>query len=178
MKNLAVLAIVLSAGAVANAQMLNYGSTGVLVGMQANTQLFPLAGSGTITGFMISADMLPAGSGGSWQSDMMLTITSPDNVVFNVGGYTNELYPWNDPTLGGTGTFPAGNGGAGSFAASYPVNLGNVAGTWTVELKNDWEYTGAGNSLEWNNVTITLVPAPGSLALLGVAGMIGFRRRR
>jgi hypothetical protein len=179
MNRIAVLATILGAAAAANAQLINYGPTGPLGGNAFNEKTFPLSGSGQITGFTISVDMLEAGSGGSWQSDMMLTIVAPDMSTFNIGGYsTAGFIPWNSATAGGTGTFPAGTGSAGSFMASYPFNFGDVNGTWTVTLKNDWDFTGAGNMLDWNNIQITLIPAPGSLALLGVGGLMVARRRR
>lgn len=37
---------------------------------------------------------------------------------------------------------------------------------------------GAGGSWRFDNVTVTGVPAPGAIALLGVAGLLGSRRRR
>jgi hypothetical protein len=158
MKRIAVLAMIVGAASAANAQVINYGGTGQLLGNAFNQKSFPVSGSGQIAGFTISADMLPGGSGGSWQSDMMLTIVAPNNSTFNIGGYSTPGYiPWTG--AGGTGTFPAGTGTGGSFMASYPFNFGDVNGTWSVTLKNDWDFTGAGNMLDWNNIQITLVQA-------------------
>ncbi len=55
-------------------------------------------------------------------------------------------------------------------------------GIWTVEFALDW-FGGTQDSIrpmEWKNVSITLhnIPAPGPLALLGLAGVLFKRRRR
>lgn len=173
MKKIAAIAIVLVAGAAANAQVLDYGSTGPLLGNEFNTKVFPVAASGTITGFQITADML-ATAGGNWQADMKLTITAPDSTVFTAGGFSTEVFPWN--AQGGVGTFPGNNINAGMIDITYPVNLGNATGNWSVELRNDW--SSSTNPLQWDNVKITLIPAPGAFALLGLGGLVAARRRR
>ena len=51
------------------------------------------------------------------------------------------------------------------------------AGAWSIEYINDW--TGHTGTDEWNNLEahLTIIPGPGALALLGLAGLVGRRRR-
>ncbi len=70
-------------------------------------------------------------------------------------------------TLGGT-TVPAPD------ADDYTVFTGNLNGTWTLRL-SDWA---SGDTGTVSAASITIVPAPGALALLGLGGFAAARRRR
>jgi MYXO-CTERM domain-containing protein len=67
-----------------------------------------------------------------------------------------------------------------TIAKSVEINQ-SVANGGTLYLR--WTYTGNGGSsngqgLSIDNFSLTAVPAPGAMALLGVAGLLGARRRR
>jgi hypothetical protein len=58
-----------------------------------------------------------------------------------------------------------------NIAAAYPGPLNNIT-----EIKVYG--TGAATHLAIDNIDYTVVPAPSALALIGIAGMIGVRKRR
>lgn len=91
-------------------------------------------------------------------------------------------------------TFEYGDLGYGTSTEETIVGLTDRSGAITTEVDwssmMTWELPGAGtilgelydnaggNALDLANSTITFVPAPGALALLGLAGLAGSRRRR
>ncbi|HWB19344.1 MAG TPA: proprotein convertase P-domain-containing protein, partial [Phycisphaerales bacterium] len=60
----------------------------------------------------------------------------------------------------------------------YSVFAGdNLAGAWTLNIK-DWGVGDTGTLGSWSiTIDYTAAPAPGALALLGLAGVVGRRRR-
>ena len=52
----------------------------------------------------------------------------------------------------------------------------DIRGTWMLTVK-DWGVNDTGSLSGWS-LDVSLVPSPGSLALLGLAGLVGIRRRR
>ncbi|MBL9150400.1 MAG: hypothetical protein JNM94_17075 [Phycisphaerae bacterium] len=146
-----------------------------LVGGASNTYTFNLSGS--LTDFSIAFDYVD-GNSASWASDMILQIIDPNGV--------NKYW-------GGTNVVPAGStfqafwsfdGSGSTNSGPYSDTSNAVAGmsgngTWTFRIWNGW--TGATNPCQYNNVAVSLkgsiVPAPGALALLGLAGLAGRRRR-
>jgi MYXO-CTERM domain-containing protein len=79
---------------------------------------------------------------------------------------------WND---GLAGTAPAAGG---TFAALTWQAGGWAAGDWTVTIIDAWDSLDDG-ALGSVSISYTEdIPAPGALALLGVAGLAGVRRRR
>ena len=88
---------------------------------------------------------------------------------------------WNTPAVGGNvtaGDFRATtnlfNGAAGPVVNLNAIFAGrSLAGTWTLTVADH----AAGDTGSVTGWTLT-VPAPGALALLGVAGLAGSRRRR
>jgi hypothetical protein len=96
---------------------------------------------------------------------------------------------------GGAGAIPSGNyiptnNGAGDpFAAPAPAPSGLTAlstfngldpnGTWSLYVMDDFTTDDGSISGGWSiQITYTPVPAPGAMALLGLAGMVGRGRRR
>ncbi|MCA9279858.1 MAG: hypothetical protein H6815_05360 [Phycisphaeraceae bacterium] len=156
---------------VASAQVLNVGNTGPifddLFGGSSNSfsTTINVATSGSITGFNITADALAATNGGD-QTDMAMRLTAPNG---------SELVLLGTGWFSGTGMTPANSAAAQSINANYDFNFGDSAGDWTV---NFFAAQTFGETTEWNNVVITLVPAPGPVALLGVGGLVAMRRRR
>ncbi len=134
--------------------------------------------SGTLTDFSLSFNYVD-GNSASWASDMIIQIIAPN------GG--NAFW-------GGTNVNPTGStdkglwsfDGAGSTASGFYADASNLlgatnlsgAGTWEFRIINGW--TGAVLPCGYNDVNLNLVgvvPAPGAVALLGLAGLAGRRRR-
>ena len=114
-----------------------------------------------------------------------LDLTSADpsqfligSVSFDISGYLSNasastITVWADDDLVFQGDYVlAGN----SEIESVLVNFTDGASVVRIGLQNTspWAWTGLDNIL----VTSMTVPAPGALALLGVAGIVGKRRRR
>ena len=59
--------------------------------------------------------------------------------------------------------------------ATYALNLGDSVGEWSFSF---YAAIANGQVTQWNNVVITLVPAPGTVAFFGVGGLVATRRRR
>ncbi len=168
------LAMAVAAGASATecAVKLNFGS-GLYSGSQSTTiKLNNIAGE--LTGFSLDFDFDHLQSSASWASDAAFVLNGTQ-----YGGY--DTYLSTATSFGGFWSF----NGSGSAPAGHYFDAKNasglyVAGTdYTFEFGNGWSTSGA---VAYDNVTITLfgvceVPAPGAVALLGLAGLVGRRRR-
>ena len=135
--------------------------------------------TGTLTGVRVNAT-LNASSNYTYADDLCVYMNpSPLSLggLLQVGGFSNlqaaQRYSW-------------ANGGSDSpgTRVSGTVNLAtgiNMAANPTQSIWVGNGYGAAGTSGTWTG-TITLlgvnVPAPGAVALLGLAGAIGGRRRR
>ena len=146
-----------------------------LTGGQANTYTFNLSGS--LSDFSIAFNYVD-GNSASWASDMILQIIDPNGVSKHWGG--SNVVPTPASTLVSAWSF-GGSGSTNSGPYSDTSNLVSGlsgSGTWTFKIYNGW--TGATNPCGYNDVNINLVgvvPAPGAVALLGLAGLVGRRRR-
>ena len=169
MKKIAVLPLVCGLAVASHASAMDYVfDFGTVLITPANPQnqnatLSPGAGW-EVVGFTF--DGYYTYSHSFFATDARLDIYGPGGFHFAVGGYDNYSgNPWQFGDGEGQKTHSAGIG---------PVNAN---GDWTVVVSNDWSPS-AGHP--WSNLTVTLhmVPAPGSLALLGLAGAAAFRRRR
>lgn len=128
---------------------------------------------GTLTGIIVSFDYSGA-VGGSWASDVAFTV---DN--FQWGGY--DMY------IAGADTFVSEtgaptSGSATSFTSAMLAGSGASYSNTTALIcwGNGYSWSASGFTLE--NVSITLkgvekIPTPGAVALLGLAGLVGRRRR-
>lgn len=132
--------------------------------------------TGTLTGFSIVFDFddLASGATASWASDMGIVFDGGVQYggLSNVFGTSAGPY-WSFDGSGSTnpGTYTDTIGGLSTAFTGQTLNI-LIGNTWLTSL-----------TCEYNNVSITLigvdkVPAPGALALLGVAGLAGRRRRR
>ena len=127
--------------------------------------------SGTLTG--ISYDYAWSNNTGdsSWSSDMLIHVSGGSNSV-QVGGYNvsfSSADQWG-ALAGGPST-----GSYSGYASGSTAMNGAGVFTWM----NGWS-SSAGTTSSGTFVLhgINAVPAPGALALLGLAGLAGRRRRR
>ena len=151
------------------------GFTGTLTGADINVTLNDSFGSVPLT----------------WSSDLTVRVTSTptysttDPLVLNLGttsGHTTDS-KWNWNANGGSSSSTPGTTCFGPSMFVYgpeSINLTANPG-YALWIGNGWE-GGPASGATWTG-TITLrgvdaVPAPGALALLGAAGLVGARRRR
>lgn len=133
----------------------------------------------------------------TWGGDLEMTLTSPTGDVFELmfddvdqggsGNFDMGLVA-GDPSLanvdrytfvesGGLTVFDDTSGVAagGTYDANTWFSGGYAAGDWTISIFDD----AAGDATSIGSVELVYtVPAPGALALLGLAGVAGRRRRR
>ena len=135
--------------------------------------------TGTLTGVRVNAT-LNASSNYTYADDLCVYMNPSElslGGLLQVGGFTNlfaaQRYSWANGSSDAPGTRVSGT-----------VNLTtgiNMAANPTQSIWVGNGYGAAGTSGTWTG-TITLlgvnVPAPGAVALLGLAGAIGGRRRR
>lgn len=147
-----------------------------------------------------------AGGDTWWASDLRMTITTPGGQEWTAGGWDSPNDEnWNGWPGSGAGGQGFGDGlFEGPNPVSKPPNDGpnfdddgnqtgkklsamhwpwkddpkEKEGVWTITFEGD--FSGADGPMLWTDVEVWLlnVPAPGALALLGLAGLAGTRRRR
>jgi hypothetical protein len=181
MAAMAAAATVLTASA-ANADVnVNLGSGSY--GAGAGTSAVQGGIVGTLTGVTINFDYVGDVNSFSWASDLLLTINDGATGK-HWGGFSVALEP-----VGSIDQTPTGWAGGGSITepdGHYAFSdLGPLEGppflpgSWTIGILNGYS---SGGVVQYNNVVVTLhgvnIPAPGAMALLGLAGMVGVRRRR
>jgi hypothetical protein len=157
----------------------------------------------TIDGMYINVETRTTGSAGSVVPGWDLNPYSATSLTwFNATGTGMMRYP--GVTTGSAGNLAGGTvvGGTGSFG-SGAVTFGAAAGNWQLNAVNTFGFrfvsaagtthygygfmsVGATNTVReitdifYEDVAataITVVPAPGAIALLGLAGLAGRRRR-
>lgn len=108
---------------------------------------------------------------------------APGNAGTFVWGSPNQWAPAFTPgsnpatshNLGWGNTTGAFNSSGGTTA----LNGASTGGTWTLRIFDSYlDAPAQGRFGDGSYVSINYIPAPGALALLGVAGLVGSRRRR
>jgi hypothetical protein len=182
-----------------NANLENWGATG---GGDGNAVTPTLVFDHTFAlGQVASIDSVTVTLAHSFLSDVRMTLMAPNGDLFVIavgdGPVGSPFQAGGDSSLLGDGgsllagvasyTFvPSGGGiwnGAGNPVAGGDHNAVTwqtgpwVAGNWTFQLLDVWDTLDDG-ALGSVSIEYTLVPAPGALALIGLAGLASRRRRR
>jgi len=138
-------------------------------------------GGGTIISYGFSVDLTVYWNEGSsyenWASECRLGVG-----LFNYGG--SPGYVWSGgitsaagaSTVGGSYTVSGITGG--SYIASYGFAASASFGFMAYSSWNDGTGMDAGTLSGTGWINVEAVPAPGAIALLGLAGLAGRRRRR
>ena len=169
MKNLAIASVAgLALAASANAQVID------ISGM-TYTGASSVIGSASASGVTaIQFDLSVTTFSPSWGSEVNLDISGPGGFLFTADGSDFD-------TLGDDGpddlTFGWGDS-TGTFSFSGTASgLSGGSGTYTVSAFDSFDDSGDDGVFN-SGSTITLIPAPGAAALLGMGGLAATRRRR
>ena len=179
MKKIAVLAVLAAAGA-ASASTWDSGTGLGWAIPDVSTVSFnfsPTVGGSTVTQFDIF--MSPAHT---WRGDLIITLIAPDAssrvLTQNIGGsgdFISAFFSDAGVALPTSGNLDSNTSGTLYAASGGPLTAINAAaGTWTLTCQD----TAGGDTGTIDRVRLTTVPAPASLALLGLGGLIAGRRRR
>ncbi len=116
----------------------------------------------------------------AYASDMRLDVLAPSGASFSVGGFGAEGAP-------NSWEFQGGMSASAGFYSSTHWQTGagglmfapgeSIGGEWTFILSNTF---GTQTRHDWSDVSVTFhsIPAPGSLGLIGTAGLVTMMRRR
>lgn len=140
--------------------------------------VYNFIGADNVVGFSFSGTVTGPSGNSSYASDLLMTIVAGDEDPFLVGGFstTNDL----DWDFQGFQSTEDGDYSSGPhiLLRDDPAPAGLE---WTISFMNDWNNAAAA-TLHWSDVVLTVhhapIPAPGALALLGIAGVCAPRRRR
>jgi hypothetical protein len=132
---------------------------------------------GTLTGVSVNATLLD--SVRTYANDLTIYIDLPPagGGLLQVGGYSTlgaaQRYWWSNGNSSDAGTVVNS-----TVTLASPIVFTGTAADMPVLLGNG--YAGAGGSGTWTGsiTLIGVVPAPGAIALLGLAGLAASRRRR
>jgi hypothetical protein len=156
-------AIVLAAGSAASAQSITPPNISVAGGQWAWPIATPytqvLTGMENVNAFRLVVDALANPGGNAYQADMQMLLVSPSGITHPVGG-DNIL--WNSFRISGTG--PGTTASAQSFDGIYLADLGPIAGTWSVNFRNNW----TSDTLQWTNIQIFPLELPTGACCLPV----------
>lgn len=191
MKN--TIALITLAGLAGTAAAQSYNGAGFVIpdnNPAGATSQIVIGDAGTVQDLTVTL----TGLSHTWVGDLIITLSNGSSTIdlANRTGSTGSStvgFSWN---LGGDYTFDDaaatswedfGNPGSGNVlpSGSYTpegslasFNGGSLAGTWTLFI-SDNAGLDTGSFGGW---TLTNVPAPGALALLGLGGLAAGRRRR
>lgn len=134
-----------------------------------------------VVGFSFSGVVSGISGTATWASDTLLTIGAPEGDSVVIGGFLaeNDL-DWDFQGSGSTDDGAYASGPHLEDADGLPLFGGGTGkgGTWSFTFTQTFGVTD--QSVAWDEVSIVLhkIPAPGALALIGLAGLGGGRRRR
>jgi hypothetical protein len=158
----------------AQANVVNVGSF-FLDGFGATTGDFNTTTAGAVTSITLTGDAQQTG-GFAFQTDTAMRITGPGvDVTFGPNFSTppgNILWPVADPGSPQDSSSPQ--------AINVTLPVAGAQGNYTVSFTNGYSFNVPGDWVAWDNVVVTFnpIPAPASLALLGLGGLAAGRRRR
>lgn len=118
----------------------------------------------------------------TWASDTRLDIIAPDGTSHSIGGFgQDDTEDWDFQGSQSTddGLYTHGLGSEfGDGEPDFVFDKIAKGGTWSFTFTQTF-----GTDVTWKGVSINLhkqaaLPAPGAIALLGLAGLAGTRRRR
>ena len=123
---------------------------------QGNYETSAFAGDdsrGQVVGFSFQGTVSGISGNGTWASDLVLTLTSPEGVSYTVGGYQSGNPAWDFDGSGSNnnGTYSSTHIGPAIFGADGVNDLGE----WDVSFDHTWNDT-----MNWSDVTITLHKQP------------------
>lgn len=163
-------------------EVLFVGTVGPISDGQSMSFDFLLDNPNQVIGFSFAGDYVVQDPGG-WGSDTHMRITGPSGSTVGIGGFGSPSdldWDFQGPDSAPLGFYSSGPHFHGAKGAPVFNSNGdgstNKPGNWSIVFTQDF---GAAGTI-WENVEITLhkIPAPGAMALLGVAGLMGGRRRR
>lgn len=135
-----------------------------------------------VIGFSFAGVIEGISGNATWASDTRLEITAPDGTTISRGGYPapggGNDWDFQGDQSTNDGLYAHGLGGdawSGNGEPDFAFDKVARGGVWTFTFTQDF------GSVTWKGVTIVLhkqVPAPGALALLGLAGLCTRGRRR
>jgi hypothetical protein len=159
-------------GAAAADITVNIGSTSLLGGEYTTVSLGSVSGAVTSIGYRYVWENSTGDS--SWGSDMIFGASDGFNGV-SIGGYNGYL----SSIVGGSSSmWTFGGGITGSPTDGSYSGLNVLSSAVSMSGIADASSAGTVTSVELTFYGLNAVPAPGALALLGLAGLAGGTRRR
>lgn len=127
--------------------------------------------SGTLTGICADIFFTNNAGDGSWASDMLVMV-SDGTTGFSAGGFNLSF------GLNYIGSWDSGASSSSNFYSMQALGGGAMAGNGVLYIANGWNAGGgAGYDGKITLKGLNYVPAPGALALVGLAGLTRSRRR-
>ena len=112
-----------------------------------------LSTRGTVIGLTFEGSVSGISGNGTWASDMIMTVTSPDGTIFAVGGFSTGNPPWDFDGSGSSndGTYTSTHIGTDVFGAEGVDDVGE----WQFAFQHTWN-----DAMSWSDVTVTLHKLP------------------